>query len=58
VLELSASGTVLRMLSGRTRYMDGSGDSARTQVQVARFTSSPPDGEVTIRYYILQKATI
>ncbi len=58
ILDLSAGGTVLRMISGRARYSSGSGTSAVTQVQVARFTSAPPDGSVTVRYYVLQKTSI
>lgn len=56
-LALSASGTVLRMVGGRARYVQGT-SPARTQVQVYRFTSSPPEAAVTVRYYILQKTSI
>lgn len=57
-LALSASGTILRMTSGRARYAGGSGAAAKTQVQVTRFTSSPPEAEVRVRYYVLQKTAI
>jgi len=56
-LSLSASGTVLRMVGGRARYVEGS-SPGRTQVQVFRFTSSPPEEAVTVRYYIYQKTSI
>ena len=59
IMELSASGTILRMVTGRARHVTGTtGTSARTQVQVMRFTSAPPDDAVTVRYYILQKTAI
>ena len=57
-LALSASGTVLRMVGGRARYASGTGTAAKTQVQVYRFTSSPPEDAVKVRYYILQKTSI
>lgn len=57
-LSLSASGTILRMVSGRARYSSGTGAAARTQVQIARFTSSPPEASVRVRYYVLQKTAI
>lgn len=57
-LVLSASGVILRMIHGRARYAGGSGASAQTQVQVSRFTSRPPDGSVTVRYYVLKKQAL
>ena len=58
-MSVSASGTILRMVTGRARHVENtSGTSARTQVQVVRFTSSPPEDAVTVRYYILQKTSI
>lgn len=57
-LTLSASGTILRMISGRCRYAGGVGAAAKTQVQVTMFTSSPPEGTVNVRYYVLQKTSI
>ena len=56
VMELSASGTILRMIHGRARHVTGTaGASAKTQVQVMRFSTLTSDGPVRVRYYILQK---
>lgn len=57
-IAFAASGTVLRSVSGRARYASGAGTSAKTQIQVSRFSSSPPDGAVTVRYYILNRTSI
>lgn len=57
-LSLSASGTILRSITGRARYDSGAGAAAKTQVQVLRFSSSPPDGATTVRYYILNRTSI
>ena len=58
-MALSASGTILRMVTGRARHVENTaGTSAKTQVQVMRFTSSPPEDAITVRYYVLQKTAI
>lgn len=57
-ISISAAGTILRALQGRARYESGAGAAAKTQVQVTRFSSSPPDPAQTIRYWILQKRVI
>lgn len=57
-LHLSASGTVLRMVGGRARYESGSGASAKTQVQIYRFSSTASSRQVTVRYFILKKQAI
>lgn len=57
-LSISGAGTVLRALTGRARYESGAGSNAKTQIQVVRFSSSPPDGAQTVRYWVLQKRVI
>lgn len=58
ILDVSSAGTVLRMIFGRARYSSGAGTAAKSQVQVARLVTAPPDGAITVRYYVLQKSSI
>jgi hypothetical protein len=58
MLEMSASGVILRAIQGRSRYASGTGSNIRIAIQVTRFSTTTVEPTQTVKYWVMDKRSI